>query len=335
MCRRCATWSSPSVSVSAFPGVAVAIIVDGEVALADGFGVRDIVDGRAGDEPDVVPDRFGHEVLHGRHAVRARRRGSSTSTLRSASTSRGSRCTTRSRPSRSAAATCSATDRTPEARHGLVRGESRSLWRDVVRSLRHSPFQPLRPTWQYNNLGFSTAGYLTEVLTGAPWEEAVRSMLLDPLGMTATKFSAHDVAEATSLSPTAKSVTGRLVRQVLPARTAARASRRPRRPRRRPGAMGPRSPQRRRTVGRGARPTAPAVDGRPRWDGAPDRLSRGYALGAMSRLPRTRTRTPRRQPRRLRVERGGCAERWNAAWWCSRTATTANCRTAGAARRST
>src|SRR5205085_875123 len=51
----------------------------------------------------------------------------------------------------------------------------------------------LRTRWQYNNLMFLTAGYLTEVITGKTWEEAVRSRVLQPLGMARTNFSISDM----------------------------------------------------------------------------------------------------------------------------------------------
>ena len=56
------------------------------------------------------------------------------------------------------------------------------------------PSKDLRALFQYNNLMFFTAGYLTERLTGMKWEDAVRMNLLQPLGMTATNFSVNDMA---------------------------------------------------------------------------------------------------------------------------------------------
>jgi CubicO group peptidase (beta-lactamase class C family) len=50
----------------------------------------------------------------------------------------------------------------------------------------------LRERFQYNNLMFLTAGYLTEVVTEKSWEEAVRERILIPLEMTRTNFSVQD-----------------------------------------------------------------------------------------------------------------------------------------------
>jgi len=54
------------------------------------------------------------------------------------------------------------------------------------------PSADLREKFQYNNLMFLTAGYLTEVVTGKTWEEAVRERILLPLSMTRTNFSVAD-----------------------------------------------------------------------------------------------------------------------------------------------
>lgn len=63
----------------------------------------------------------------------------------------------------------------------------------IARSLRHLPLsRQVRQTWQYNNLCYSTAGYVTEVLAGKPWRDAVRDALLIPLGMKRTVFGARD-----------------------------------------------------------------------------------------------------------------------------------------------
>jgi CubicO group peptidase (beta-lactamase class C family) len=55
------------------------------------------------------------------------------------------------------------------------------------------PSADLREKFQYNNLMFLTAGYLTEVITGKTWEEAVRERILSPLGMKRTNFSVADM----------------------------------------------------------------------------------------------------------------------------------------------
>jgi CubicO group peptidase (beta-lactamase class C family) len=82
------------------------------------------------------------------------------------------------------------THRSGLPRHDLVwYGDETTSRADLVRRLRHlPPSKDLREIWQYNNLMYLTAGYLTEVLTGVSWEEAVRERLLEPLGMDRSNF---------------------------------------------------------------------------------------------------------------------------------------------------
>ncbi|MGH9787485.1 MAG: serine hydrolase, partial [Candidatus Acidiferrales bacterium] len=80
-------------------------------------------------------------------------------------------------------------------RSGLPRHDA--LWynatfsrRDMVERLRHlEPSKDFRAVYQYQNLMFMTAGYLAERLTGKKWEEVTRERLLGPLGMTRSNFS--------------------------------------------------------------------------------------------------------------------------------------------------
>ncbi|MHB8647613.1 MAG: serine hydrolase domain-containing protein [Thermomicrobiales bacterium] len=52
---------------------------------------------------------------------------------------------------------------------------------------------PLGTLWSYNNAGFALAGRVIEVLTGQPFEAAVQSLVLDPLGMHHTYFFARNI----------------------------------------------------------------------------------------------------------------------------------------------
>ena len=54
------------------------------------------------------------------------------------------------------------------------------------------PTADLREKFQYNNLMFLTAGYLVETLTGKKWEDSIRQLVLEPLGMMRTNFSVLD-----------------------------------------------------------------------------------------------------------------------------------------------
>lgn len=52
---------------------------------------------------------------------------------------------------------------------------------------------PLGAIWSYNNSGFYLAGRVIEVITGTTYEETVKTLVLDPLGMKMSFFLASDV----------------------------------------------------------------------------------------------------------------------------------------------
>ena len=52
--------------------------------------------------------------------------------------------------------------------------------------------KPLHAKYQYNNLMFMTAGVLIERISGSTWEEFTRRRILEPLGMKTSNFSVND-----------------------------------------------------------------------------------------------------------------------------------------------
>lgn len=52
---------------------------------------------------------------------------------------------------------------------------------------------PLGEVWSYNNAGFNIAGRLLEILSGKPYETALRELLFAPLGMEQSWFYPDDV----------------------------------------------------------------------------------------------------------------------------------------------
>ncbi len=86
------------------------------------------------------------------------------------------------------------THRSGLPRHDLLWYNNKTASReDLVRALAYlQPSAGLREKWQYNNLMFLTAGYLLETLTGKSWEDAVRSLVFEPLGMNRSNFSVLD-----------------------------------------------------------------------------------------------------------------------------------------------
>lgn len=58
------------------------------------------------------------------------------------------------------------------------------------------PSADLRYQWQYQNLMFMTAGVLIERVTGQSWEDFVRTRIFEPLGMKEANFSVADSQKA-------------------------------------------------------------------------------------------------------------------------------------------
>ena len=205
----------------AVPGVAVAVVHDGKVALCEGFGHADLETGRPVDATTHFPlasdtkaftaatlcllaeaglvdlDAPVREVLpwfamHDPHATAL------------------------------VAPRDLLSHRTGLPRHDLVwYGDNAMSLEETTRRLRHLPMsQPLRTSWDYNNLCYIAAGYLTEVLAGMPWHEAVGARLLRPLGMSGTAFSVQD-AGIGQLAQPYKAAPGGFARQALPAKATA------------------------------------------------------------------------------------------------------------------
>lgn len=65
--------------------------------------------------------------------------------------------------------------------------------KELIDRLRYlKPSKPFRTTFQYQNMMFTTLGYLVERVAGSVWESYVAKQILQPLGMTRTNFSVDD-----------------------------------------------------------------------------------------------------------------------------------------------
>ena len=172
------------------PGAAIAIVKDKEIIFSKGFGFRD-VDGKLPMTADTLMAigsstkaftafTLGTLVDQGRvewdKPVR-----NYIPWFRLYDAQAGERLTPRDL----------VTHRSGLPRHDLVWYNNRTATReDLVRRLAYlPPTADLREKWQYNNMMFLTAGYLVETLTGKSWEDSVRTLVLDPLGMSRSNFS--------------------------------------------------------------------------------------------------------------------------------------------------
>jgi CubicO group peptidase (beta-lactamase class C family) len=89
------------------------------------------------------------------------------------------------------------THRSGLPRHDLIWYSSSLSREELVARLRYlEPNKPIREKFQYNNLMFVTAGYLGGRILGSSWEDLVRQRVLEPLGMMNSKFSSDDARKS-------------------------------------------------------------------------------------------------------------------------------------------
>ncbi|MHC4150247.1 MAG: serine hydrolase, partial [Planctomycetota bacterium] len=78
-------------------------------------------------------------------------------------------------------------------RHDLLWYGSSLTRKEMFSRLRYlEPSKEFRSTYQYQNLMFMTAGYLAGQISGMKWKELVRARILEPLGMERSNFSVND-----------------------------------------------------------------------------------------------------------------------------------------------
>jgi CubicO group peptidase (beta-lactamase class C family) len=93
------------------------------------------------------------------------------------------------------------THRSGLPRHDLVWYGSDLTRAEMYRRLRFlPPSRDFRAAYQYQNLMYMTAGILVERLSGMRWEEFVRQRIFQPLGMTNSNFSVNDSQKAADFS---------------------------------------------------------------------------------------------------------------------------------------
>lgn len=86
-------------------------------------------------------------------------------------------------------------------RHDLVWYGSNYNRKQLVETLQHlEPTQGFREGWQYQNLMFMTAGYLTGQVSGSSWEKVVKNRIFTPLGMTSSNFSVEKMKNSNNAS---------------------------------------------------------------------------------------------------------------------------------------
>ncbi len=81
-------------------------------------------------------------------------------------------------------------------RHDLMWYNSTATREQMIERLRYlEPNRDFRTYWQYQNLMYMTAGYLAGKAAGTSWEEVVRTRIFEPLGMKTANFSVDETQQ--------------------------------------------------------------------------------------------------------------------------------------------
>lgn len=93
------------------------------------------------------------------------------------------------------------THRSGLPRHDSAWYGSSATREELFNRLRYlEPTEGFRSTYQYNNLMFMTAGYMAGKISGTGWETLVQTKLFDPLGMKTSNFSVTDSQKTADFS---------------------------------------------------------------------------------------------------------------------------------------
>jgi CubicO group peptidase (beta-lactamase class C family) len=180
----------------AVPGLSLAIVKDGEVVVAKGYGVRE----RGKPEPVDADTSF---------AIASNTKAFVGTTLALLDHEKAldldDRVAERLPWFRSWNACTTGEMRVRDLvthRSGLDTWAGDLMWigstidtRTLLSRLRHLPAVGLREKYGYSNLMFVVAGEVIAATTGKPWDAVVKARLLDPIGMTRTTTSLAALAE--------------------------------------------------------------------------------------------------------------------------------------------
>ncbi|HEV8145731.1 MAG TPA: serine hydrolase, partial [Bryobacteraceae bacterium] len=93
------------------------------------------------------------------------------------------------------------THRSGLPRHDMMWYNSPFTRQEIFDRLQHlEPSKDFRTTFQYQNLMFMTAGYLAGHIAGMTWEDHVRKTIFRPLEMTSSNFSINDSQKSSDYS---------------------------------------------------------------------------------------------------------------------------------------
>ena len=182
------------------PGVAVAIIKDGEIVLSQGFGLRNVAEGLEVTPETLFPIASCSKAFTTTSMALLADGGKLDwdtpvkeyiPSFKMYDSFATERLTPRDL----------VTHRSGLPRHDLMWYNSSRTRKELFDRLQYlEPSKDLRTLWQYQNLMYMTAGYLVGELSGQSWEEFVQKRIFEPLGMTNSLFSIDDAKESPNCS---------------------------------------------------------------------------------------------------------------------------------------
>jgi len=175
------------------PGVAMAIVVDGEVVLAEGYGQRDVEGGLPVTAETAFPIGSASKAFTGLLVSLLVEEGKLS----------WDEPVKTWLPDFELQDPFASDEMNPEDllthRSGLPRHDL--LWygspfdrESLVQRVRYlEPSAPFRTDFQYQNLMYVTAGYLAGQVTGSTWEDQIQDRIFEPLGMAASTLRIDDM----------------------------------------------------------------------------------------------------------------------------------------------
>lgn len=192
------------------PGAAVAVVKDGKVVYARGFGVR-----KLGDTARVTPETM--------FAIGSITKSFTAAALGLLVDERKIFWTdpvTRRLPGFAMAtpdATASTTIEDLVSHRTGLPGENVVFWgsdvprSEVVRRIRYLPLAyPPRTVFEYQNLAFVAAGEIVPAVTGTSWDDLVEGRIFKPLGMSRSTTRVSDLGRFTDVASPHAEVNGRI-----------------------------------------------------------------------------------------------------------------------------
>jgi CubicO group peptidase (beta-lactamase class C family) len=186
------SFTAEAIKAWEVPGLAVAIVKDGEIVFAQGFGYRDV-----GSKLPVTPKtlfaigsctKAFTTFVMGTLVDEGKLDWDTPVSVYIPEFRLFDRTATELMTPRDLV-----THRSGLPRHDLVWYNSTLSRKEILGRLPYlEPSESFRNKFQYNNLMFITAGYLIERISGKPWEEAIRSRIFQPLSMAGCNFSVKE-----------------------------------------------------------------------------------------------------------------------------------------------